>query len=208
MLWTVIKTELIGRAPYLFQFHAALVGLNDAAILLPAAPGSGKTTLTVAATASGLRYLSDELTLVGADFRAQGVPMPPCIKAEGWAVVQRWDPRVDTVAPLRRRDGVRVKYLVQGYLEQARQCLPAMQVRAIAFPRYRADGEDLVRPLSPAECFDRLFAQCLTVGRPLTSVDLVCLLAFLGRTPAVELTYSTTDYALMQLRRLLAAPSG
>ena len=44
--------------------HAAVLARGDRALLLPAPPGSGKSTLCAALMLSGWRLLSDELTLV------------------------------------------------------------------------------------------------------------------------------------------------
>jgi len=47
--------------------HAAVVEKNDKAIILPAQPGSGKSTLSAALVSSGWRLLSDELALVATE---------------------------------------------------------------------------------------------------------------------------------------------
>ena len=45
----------------LFFLHAAAVAVNGRAIAMPAFPGTGKSTLTLALAQRGLEYLSDEL---------------------------------------------------------------------------------------------------------------------------------------------------
>lgn len=55
--------------------HAAVVEKNGFAAVLPAPPGSGKSTLCAALVHNGWRLLSDELTLVRTD-DGQVVPVP------------------------------------------------------------------------------------------------------------------------------------
>ncbi|HSV52524.1 MAG TPA: HprK-related kinase A, partial [Burkholderiaceae bacterium] len=45
-------------------FHSAVLAKNDLAVVLPAPPGSGKSTLCAALMLSGWRLLSDELALL------------------------------------------------------------------------------------------------------------------------------------------------
>lgn len=46
------------------MFHSAVLAKGDVAVLLPAPPGSGKSTLCAALMLSGWRLLSDELALI------------------------------------------------------------------------------------------------------------------------------------------------
>jgi hypothetical protein len=55
----------------LFFLHAAAVAVNGRAIAMPAFPGTGKSTLTLALTQRGLDYLSDELAPL--DLQARSV---------------------------------------------------------------------------------------------------------------------------------------
>jgi HprK-related kinase A len=52
------------RAHQYLTIHAAVVERSGAALILPAPPGSGKSTLTAALVNNGWRLLSDELTLI------------------------------------------------------------------------------------------------------------------------------------------------
>lgn len=55
--------------------HAAVIERNGLAAVLPAPPGSGKSTLCASLVQEGWRLLSDELTLIDLD-TYQAVPMP------------------------------------------------------------------------------------------------------------------------------------
>ncbi len=55
--------------------HAAVIEKNGFAAVLPAPPGSGKSTLCASLVQEGWRLLSDELTLINLD-TAEAVPVP------------------------------------------------------------------------------------------------------------------------------------
>jgi HprK-related kinase A len=75
------------------MFHAAVVERNGRAMLLPAAPGSGKTTLCGALVNSGWRLLSDEFGLVRpGTVLFQPLPRPLPLKNDSIAVLQRYAP--------------------------------------------------------------------------------------------------------------------
>lgn len=50
-----------------YQIHGGAVVKNNIGLILPAEPGSGKTTLTVGLTINGFQCLSDDIVLIDAD---------------------------------------------------------------------------------------------------------------------------------------------
>lgn len=74
--------------------HAAVIARGGSAMILPAPPGSGKSTLCAGLIHSGWRLLSDELTLI--DMR-DGLIWPLCrpvsLKNESIGVIQRFAPQ-------------------------------------------------------------------------------------------------------------------
>ncbi len=75
--------------------HAAVVEKNGFAAILPAPPGSGKSTLCAALVLSGWRLLSDELTLID---RASGLihplPRPVSLKNQSIGIIRAFAPGV------------------------------------------------------------------------------------------------------------------
>jgi hypothetical protein len=64
--------------------HAGVVAGPAGAILLPAPPGSGKSTLTAALVATGLDYFSDEVALLAEeDLAVMPFPLAMCVKDTG-----------------------------------------------------------------------------------------------------------------------------
>ena len=75
--------------------HAAVVEKNGYAAILPAPPGSGKSTLCAGLVLSGWRLLSDELTLID---RVSGLihplPRPVSLKNQSIGVIRAFSPGV------------------------------------------------------------------------------------------------------------------
>lgn len=141
------------QAHHYLIIHAAVVEKNGRAAILPAPPGSGKSTLTAGLVLSGWRLLSDELTLIDrATGLIQPLPRPVSLKNESIDVIRRFDPAVyinrashdtvkGTVAHMRPpRDSV---------LRQHEAARPGW----VIFPRWQAGAATGFTPRSQAQTF-------------------------------------------------------
>lgn len=74
--------------------HAAAVEKNGLAVVMPAPPGSGKSTLCAALVARGWRLLTDELVLVPmeGDLSITALPRPVSLKNQSIEVIKRFAP--------------------------------------------------------------------------------------------------------------------
>ena len=133
--------------------HAAVVEKNGRAAILPAPPGSGKSTLTAGLVLSGWRLLSDEMSLID---RKTGLlhplPRPVSLKNRSIDVIRAFAPSVyinrashdtikGTVAHMRPpRESVR------------RQHEPARPGWVI-FPKWEAGATTRMTPRSQAQTF-------------------------------------------------------
>lgn len=133
--------------------HAGVVEKNGLAAILPAPPGSGKSTLTAALVLSGWRLLSDELTLID---RKTGLihplPRPISLKNESISIIRDFneaafinrashDTAKGTVAHMRPpRESVR---------RQHETACPGW----VIFPKWLAHAPASLTPRSKAETF-------------------------------------------------------
>lgn len=77
-----ITLTLQHRRRDLLFVHAAVIARGGRAIVLPAASGTGKSTLTLAAVRSGFDYLSDELAPIDAEgLSVSPFPRALCLKS-------------------------------------------------------------------------------------------------------------------------------
>ena len=133
--------------------HAAVVEKHGMAAILPAPPGSGKSTLTAGLVLSGWRLLSDELTLIDRKTGLiQPLPRPVSLKNQSIDVIRQFEPNAfinrashdtikGTVAHMRPpRDSVRRQH------ETAR---PGW----VIFPKWEAGAPVTLTPRSQAQTF-------------------------------------------------------
>ena len=136
--------------------HAAVVAKGDDAAILPAPPGSGKSTLCAALISRGWRLLSDELTLVRlADGTLAPLPRPVSLKNRSIDVIRSYAP--GTVFSRVVHDTVKgsVAHMKPPTESVARALEPATP-RWVVFPRYVADAAPRMEPLSKAAAFMRI----------------------------------------------------
>lgn len=133
--------------------HAAVVEKNGGAAILPAPPGSGKSTLTAALVLSGWRLLSDELALIDREsglihplprpvsLKNQSIPLIRSFSAEAFINRPSHDTAKGTVAHMRPpKESVR------------RQHEPARPAWVI-FPKWAAGAATSLTPRSAAQTF-------------------------------------------------------
>jgi HprK-related kinase A len=136
--------------------HAAVVERGDRALILPAPPGSGKSTLCAALTARGWRLLSDELALIDIETRRLvPLPRPISLKNESIAAIgQFWPgaPMSPVVHDTLKGSVVHVQPPPASVRLAQRTAAPGW----IVLPQFRAGQRMELAPLSKAAAFMRL----------------------------------------------------
>jgi hypothetical protein len=179
---------------FLFYIHAGVIGASEGCVLFPAAPGSGKSSLTAAMTSSGFRYFSDEVALVETlDLDVCPMPLAFCSKRSGWDVMARYFPEILRSPMHRRGDGKDVKYVPPP--RNLVQDKPA-RVSHIIFPKYNADSETRLISVPRAEALRRLMDECLALKTRLNLGDVHRLVDALCRIDCYALTFSSLDEAV------------
>lgn len=144
------------RAQHYLMLHAAVVEKNGQAIVLPAWPGAGKSTLCAAMVHRGWRLLSDEFGLVRPN-ENRFVPLPRCIplKNESIEVMRQFAPDavIGPTFPKTRKGAVAHLKPPTNSAERAHEEASAAFV---IFPRYNADGKAMLKPFSKARAFMKL----------------------------------------------------
>lgn len=84
-------------ARWLAIIHASAVVAAGGALVMTAPSGSGKSTLCAALTASGHRYMSDDVVPIAADGMAYPVPLAQSLKRGSWRVLGEWLPGLPDV---------------------------------------------------------------------------------------------------------------
>ena len=130
--------------------HSATLERNGRALLMPAPPGSGKSTLCAALVSRGWRLLSDEFALVDpASGLLVPVPRPVALKERSIALIANWAPDAVFGPAIVNNEGQLVSYMRP----------PAASVRAssvrcpaglVVIPQYAEGAEVTVTPMTRA----------------------------------------------------------
>jgi HprK-related kinase A len=116
--------------------HAAVVERGGAAVILPAPPGSGKSTLCAGLLHSGWRLLSDELTLIDMhDGRVWPLCRPVSLKNESIAVIGSFAPEAGFSLVTHDTTKGDVVHMKVPTVQLQRQHEPA-RARWIVYPRF------------------------------------------------------------------------
>jgi HprK-related kinase A len=158
MLEWGLNWAIANRSNTTLLLHAGAVERGGRCVLLPALPGSGKSTLTAALATRGYRLLSDEF---GAVRLADGLIMPALrpisLKNESIDIIRRFAPDA-TIGPVfpRTRKGS-VAHFAPDAVSAAKRHEPATPA-LIVFPRFRAGAGTTLEPMPRSQAFTKLAA--------------------------------------------------
>jgi HprK-related kinase A len=96
-----LNWAVTAHAHHYVVYHAAVLERGGRAVVLPAPPGSGKSTLTAALAQRGWRLLSDELALLDArEGLLYGLARPVNLKNQAIALMQAFAPQAVMTEPV------------------------------------------------------------------------------------------------------------
>ena len=141
------------RAHYLLMLHSAVVERNGQAMLFPAWPGHGKSTLCTALIHSGWRLLSDEFGLVRPE---DGVLLPAPrlipLKNESIDVIKRFKPEA-VIGPAFYGTRKGTVAHVRPPIDSIRRAQEPARPRWFVFPRWIADAPFALEPMPKSKAF-------------------------------------------------------
>jgi hypothetical protein len=192
-----LLSEAINNVSYLLYIHAGVVRSASGCLLLPAAPGSGKSSLTAALIHAGFTYFSDEVALLEEDtLNVRPVPVSLCLKDGAWDLLAPRYPEIRDLAIHHRWDGKIVRYLNPPPAALDPEPEKSHPVRWIVFPRYSPEACTELRPVAKAHALHRLLQQCLAVPAPLDQAKIASLVRWISEIPCYELPMSSLDDAV------------
>lgn len=190
------------RAHSYLMIHAAVLERHGRAVILPAPPGSGKSTLTAAlAGRGGWRLLSDELTMVEL---ASGLvvpnPRPVSLKNTSIEVIRNYLPDAVLSTPVHDTSKGTVAHLRapgEAVARAAECAAPAW----IVFPQYAAGAATTLEPLARAATFMELASNSFNYG-VLGAAGFDALARLVDAAAGFRFRYSALDEALDTFARL------
>jgi len=199
---SLVWQTAVNNHRYFLDIHAAVVGDGECCFLFPAAPGSGKSTLTAFLVHHGFEFFSDEVALLHeADLDVCPVPLATCVKESGVDVLSRIYPQLLELTPHLRGDGKWVRYL-----PPPSQVVPPPEtyrhVGAIVFPQYDPDKPTALENISTMEALRALMQECLIVNTRLDLEKVSALLNWMDKTPCYRLFVSDLNDAKAAIQSL------
>ena len=184
--------------------HAAVIEKNGCAAILPAPPGSGKSTLCAALVSRGWRLLSDELALIRpADALLAPLPRPISLKNESIAVMRAYQPGAVLSAPVPDTTKGTVAHL-KAPADSIARAQELARPAWIVFPKSSAGAALSLAPIAPARAFMRVAENGFNysvMGQQ--GFDTLC--AVIGQSQCFDFTYSVLDEAIAAFDRLAGA---
>jgi len=136
--------------------HAGVVERNGLAVLLPALPGSGKSTLTAALANRGFRLLSDEFGVVRLpDAALLPLVRPTALKNESIAVMRGFAPDAVLGPEFPKTRKGTVAHLAPGAESVAKRAVPA-RAALILFPNFTRGAGIALEPIPKSRAFLKL----------------------------------------------------
>lgn len=182
--------------------HAAVIEKDGKAVVLPAPPGSGKSTLCAGLVMKGWRLLSDELALYELQSGLiYGMARPISLKNQSIDIIKRLAPDAVMTAPVPDTTKGTIA-LLRPSVSSVMRVKEPVQATWIVLPNYVHGSPPILAPHSRARTFMLLAEQSFnydTQGQ--NGFDAVT--ALVDRTRCYQFTYSSLDDAQRVFDNLL-----
>ncbi|MGB8435409.1 MAG: HprK-related kinase A [Burkholderiales bacterium] len=182
--------------------HAGVVERRGHAVMLPALPGSGKSTLTAALVCRGYRLLSDEFAVVRlSDGMAVPILKPIALKNESIDVIRAFAPGV-VLGPRfpKTRKGT-VAHMAPDEASVAARWMSA-RPSLIVFPKYAAGTELQCVPVLSSRAFTRLAVNSFNYAK-LGPLGFDAVGDLVESCECYSIQYSSVDEAVQTIDELI-----
>lgn len=206
-----LNWALFRRAHHLLVIHAANLERDGQALIMPADPGSGKSTLCAALAHSGWRLMSDELALVDLETGTlSGLARPICLKDASIPAIARFAPtaRFGPALNFRTRKSHRPRTIqhvcppTDAVAARHQTAVP----RLVVFPQFVRDAPTSLTPVDPPDAFLRVAKSCFNY-RFLGEEGFRRLGELIEQSDCYQLEYGDLPDAVAQIGSLLEARS-
>ena len=181
--------------------HSAVIERDGRAVIMPAPPGSGKSTLCAALIHRGWRLMSDELALINPfDGRLVALARPVSLKNESLDVIQRFEPSAVLNTPVGETFKGKVSHMKvpEWHLSRIHETASA---RWVVFPQYQAGAEARLEPRPKADSLLELAQNAFNYSL-LGPSGFRTLGDLVDRSDCYRFTYSKLEQAMAVFERL------
>ena len=197
-----INLAIAVRINHLLILHSAVVEKNNHAILLPAWPGSGKTTLCTVLSHRGYRLFSDEFGLMDPQTNCFfPIPRLMPLKNESIAVIRSYLPDAAIGKPIPNTQKGTVAHVCPPK-ESLMQSKTTAKARLIIFPKWIADTQTKIEAISDSEAFMLLASNAFNYEM-LGVTGFRAVARLINSCDCYKLVYSDLDDVMAALHRLI-----
>lgn len=151
---------IAGHSHHYAIIHSAVVEKNGLGLIIPGAPGSGKSTLCAGLVLSGWRLLSDEMALISLeDLKLHPVPRPISLKNVSIDIIREFDSSAKLGEIVSKTSKGNIAHLQADKDSISRQEETVSNYK-ILYPTFSADSALKVEPVKPAESCMKLIENC------------------------------------------------
>lgn len=190
------------HAHHYFMLHAAVVEKNGNIIIFPAAPGSGKSTLSACLMLSGWQLLSDEFALLSKDLNTiTPFGRPVSLKNESINVIEN---TFNTTVNSRVKGTSKgdVAHLMHHNIIKDTKPI-TIKNSWLVFPKYNRNAKTSLTSLSPAEAFTPLVEQSFNYNQ--LGVDgFKSAKTLIDKSKKYKFEYSNINEAIQLFNELVA----
>lgn len=182
--------------------HAAVIEKGGFAAILPAPPGSGKSTLCAALVNRGWRLLSDELTLIRvSDGRIIPLPRPVSLKNQSIDIIQQYEP--SAIFSRKVRDTIKGTVAhMKPSTDSVKRAMETAQAAWVIFPKYQAGADTCLERLPQAHAFMRIADNAFNYSL-LGAKGFATMASLIDASQCYEFTYSVLDEAIATFAALM-----
>ncbi len=171
--------------------HAAAVGVDGNAVVIPGTSGAGKSTLAAWFVSHGNHYLTDEVVVIDpTTYEVAGFFRPLHIKAPALqAVYSLIEERVasECAQQMHTPDNSPVT-LIEPERIAPQSARDGYRAQVMLFPEYSADKDFKLAPMSPAQCAHRLMGSLIN-ARNLQNKGLDAVAKLARSIPGYQIRY-------------------
>ena len=182
------------HANHYLIIHAAVIEKNGFAAILPAPPGSGKSTLCAALVCRGWRLLSDELTLIQIkDSKIIPLPRPVSLKNQSIDIIKSYA----TNAILSEKISDTIKGTVSHMKPPTESIIRSEETARAAwvvFPKFQSGAPAEIKELSQSRAFIRIADNAFNYSL-LGTTGYETLVNVISASKCYDFTYSSLDDA-------------
>lgn len=195
------------RAQRYLVLHAAVIGYEGRVLLLPGAPGVGKSTLCAGLVARGWRLFSDELALLEPETGlVHPIPRPLSLKGPSIGVIRSFAPDM-TFGPLCHETSKGTMAHVRPPADSVARAGEPGRLGWLAFPRFEPGASFDRSALSPEEALHTLIG-CAFNYPTQGARGFHALVDLIESCPPMCLTYGDLERACSEITAMAASSAG